>query len=566
MSHPYSSDLSAPTGPAAMNGSPARPNNNNNSNKGQRTPSAAQQQQGQTKPRNNRKKPNQSFSQGQPDYSGSMSDSVTNPQSSRQTPAKQRQSVPYNSAQQIGQNMPSAQKNNRPASMGGSMLPTTPAKEQAYAGPTFQASPAASSLPMPKFFSKSVPNAAPQGTQPSLAGRMEGEKTPEQKVSPGPDHVSPSGVQQQSPLDMFFKADKAEKDRKRSQAGGMLSPENATRAPPATEPRNPFAQNGRSVFLSELDGDSDNAPSPKTVGPKETRPSQSRAQSSPGQVPQVDGARNIEEEKEAMTRSLKAMLMTGDAPASPTQTPPPQQPQQSSHRAQNLGQPFGTPSPPTTRPNPAGPPSSEAQSQHYALQYGNKNLSPLFRSTRTGGNGNGLDSQTPSRPSSLRQEVDNTPSSNSIPFPAFANIGGASGMSPRVSNASGQGHGYASPQQAHQPQPQSQQPYQQHHSQRFPSQQGPQQNRQSGHMDPYIFSRQFLDQSVRDSGPPPQLPFSHPQQQPHQQPQQQPLQSYSNQISESTAPSQHTNGSAPGKDVSAMEDSLRRMLKLNGTS
>lgn len=538
MSYPFGPDAQAPTGPAAMNGSPARPNTNI---KGQRTPSGAQQ--GQQKLRN-RKKPNQNFVQGRPDYSGSMSDSVTNPQASKKTPAKQeRQSVAMGAvpgqqsygAYQNGQNQQSAQKN-RPASMGGSMLPATPAKEQAYAGPTFQASPAASSLPMPKFFSKSVPNAASQGAQPSLAARMEGEKTPEQKVSPGPDYVSPNKAQHQSPLDMFFQADKAEKERKKSQGGGVLSPATAARAPPATEPRNPFAQNGRSVFLSELDGDRDDVPSPKVVGPRENRPTQSRAQSSPGQVPQVNNARNIEEEKDAMTRSLKAMLMT-NAPPSPTtqtaRTPPTQHPQhpQPTHPAYSLGQPFGTPSPPAaSRPNPIGPSPSDPQSNHYALQYGNRNLSPLFRSSRThsnNGSPSNLEAPTPSRPSSLRQEV-NTTNTDPVPFPTLTNTnGGGSGMSLR---ASGQ-EGFTSP-----PQQQSQQKHQ-------GMQQHGMQPSQSQHMDSNAFSRQFLDQSIRA----PSAPYT---------------------AAASTNGNGNGNGndSGGGKDVSAMEDSLRKMLKLNGTS
>lgn len=162
------------------------------------------------------------------------------------------------------------------------MLPATPAKEQAYTGLTFQASPGASSLPMRKIFLKSVPNAANQSGQPSLAARMEKEKTPEQNVSPDPDYVPPNRALHQSQLDMIFRAEKAEKERKVSQAEGMLSLAQPARTPPATEPRNPFAQNGCSVFLSKLDGDSDRVPSPKTIGPCEKRPAPAREQLSPG--------------------------------------------------------------------------------------------------------------------------------------------------------------------------------------------------------------------------------------------------------------------------------------------
>lgn len=110
---------------------------------------------------------------------------------------------------------------------------------QAYAGPTFHASPAASALPLPKFFSKSVP-AAEKGT--SLSTMMEKEV---EEVSPEPAsdenqesptfgkayRVGETRIREESPLDIFFKADRREKARQQSESnpvGTFLPPSTCT--------------------------------------------------------------------------------------------------------------------------------------------------------------------------------------------------------------------------------------------------------------------------------------------------------------------------------------------------
>ncbi|KAI1000053.1 hypothetical protein K3495_g8146 [Podosphaera aphanis] len=67
----------------------------------------------------------------------------------------------------------------------------------AYAGPTFHASPAPSALPIPSFYSKSVPD----------SHRLKGSKTliNGQISTPPSAHRPPSqGLKQESPLDFFF--------------------------------------------------------------------------------------------------------------------------------------------------------------------------------------------------------------------------------------------------------------------------------------------------------------------------------------------------------------------------
>jgi hypothetical protein len=90
----------------------------------------------------------------------------------------------------------------------------------AYAGPTFHASPAPSALPMPSFFSKSVPES------PGMKGsRSLKEGSPSSNLST-PLLVAPPSTQvqrEESPLDIFFKADREEKARARSASSTQAS-------------------------------------------------------------------------------------------------------------------------------------------------------------------------------------------------------------------------------------------------------------------------------------------------------------------------------------------------------
>jgi hypothetical protein len=155
-------------------------------------------------------------------------------------------------------------------------IPETPMK--AYAGPTFHASPAPSSLPIPKFFSKSVPS----GTgHPSLQSRLEKEENvspPEansstSNSSPAMDEAKPQpAAKHESPLDIFFKADQAEKSNRKSlgapaQKTSVLQPPQA--APthwasiygvPPKHARNASTGSAKDLFLMELDGAGHHSP------------------------------------------------------------------------------------------------------------------------------------------------------------------------------------------------------------------------------------------------------------------------------------------------------------------
>lgn len=365
------------------------------------TPSAAHNQQ--KRHHRHRKEPSQSL----PQTDGTVSDSVAIPLASprsKKAPKQRHQSVAIGTPPKHNGNVGQINGHSqRPASLGGSMLLATPLKEQAYAGPTFQASPAPSSLPVPKFFSRSVPDGAAQ----SLAARMEGEKTPEKEdSSPEPDVVSPqpiTGTGQKSPLELFFKADRVEKEMERSRSSTSLSPEMAVRQrPPATEPRK-VQQSSRNVFLQELDGENGEMISPKTVSHTSRQPPRQKPTSSPNIT---DASSDGESEREAHTKALKELLFNNvNAPPQQNTTPPAQPRPHSNPRVPDAA--FEMPSIQRSASGPSTPAPSAEQQNHYSLHYGNRNLSPLFKAARH---------DIPSRPSGLRQQesasdVTSTPNS-----------------------------------------------------------------------------------------------------------------------------------------------------------
>jgi len=94
-----------------------------------------------------------------------------------------------------------------------SKLMSTPSGT-AFAGATFHASPAPSALPIPSFYSKSVPDS------PGLKGIKSLKDAAPSKVEASPTPPVPTASKlfqrEESPLDIFFKADREEKARARS--------------------------------------------------------------------------------------------------------------------------------------------------------------------------------------------------------------------------------------------------------------------------------------------------------------------------------------------------------------
>lgn len=281
---------------------------------------------------------------------------------------------------------PSAhQQHNVPYVFDRTPILATPAKPQtAYAGPTFHASPAPSSLPVPKFFSKSVPaNAGNSSLQARLEGESDGNSSTDE--IPAMPEVS---QREESPLDFFFRADRAEKARKgNALQNALAAPDLGNRGKEVPvnnthHTRQASAQHGKEMFPMELEGSTSAYSNGSVDRPEIDRIRTSRSMNSDVNSGHIN---------ESLNQSLKEYLFSQQP------TPPQSRREPESH--------FHTPSP-FNRPNiqrsasgPSTPAPSEIASQS-TLHYGNKNLSPLFRAIKN----------EPPRPSSgLRQELPASP-------------------------------------------------------------------------------------------------------------------------------------------------------------
>jgi len=286
----------------------------------------------------------------------------------------------------------------------------TPAKAAAYAGPTFHASPAANALPIPKFFSKSVPNEAPKT---GLQARLEQEP---EKSDNSDKSDSPPAVQavasvpvperaNESPLDFLFKADKEQK-AKRQSAGLTLTPpakksDSSGIQPPLASPwqsiygtgprnhqRQPSNGSGRDMFMMEIDG-REASPRPKHVSPPPPLPRlPNRSSSDQYGIPQLSPQATFNNRPQS----------SGYYPQSHN-GPPMHSMQQQRPAMDHSFSPFNRSGPYPTPRSEETTPVAQQQSAYppqNGLHYGNRNLSPLFKAAK----------QDPTRPpSNLRQEL-----------------------------------------------------------------------------------------------------------------------------------------------------------------
>jgi Proline-rich nuclear receptor coactivator motif len=148
-----------------------------------------------------------------------------------------------------------------------SMRPISTPSATAYAGPTFHASPAPSTLPIPSYYSKSVPespgiNVLQSQKEEASSSGIDSPTPPRANIAAAQPH------REESPLDIFFKADREEKARARSASSfhGTAS-ESGPFPLPSDSPQNPLTGNqGRvrgthfsggstsALFAMELDG------------------------------------------------------------------------------------------------------------------------------------------------------------------------------------------------------------------------------------------------------------------------------------------------------------------------
>ncbi|RMD43066.1 hypothetical protein DV735_g2067, partial [Chaetothyriales sp. CBS 134920] len=126
----------------------------------------------------------------------------------------------------------------------------TPVKPAAYAGATFTNSPAASALPMPSFYSKSVPNVS---HLPPPANGASDQQEEGKRPGPAPlQDVSPSN-QAPTPLDFLFNAARQAKANPRGHSPGANSSHLSLGANTPTS-NSPAPREPESVFPFELDG------------------------------------------------------------------------------------------------------------------------------------------------------------------------------------------------------------------------------------------------------------------------------------------------------------------------
>jgi Proline-rich nuclear receptor coactivator motif len=195
---------------------------------------------------------------------------------------------------------------------------TTPLK-QAYAGPTFHSSPAASSLPMPSFYSKSLPTvtASPGLTSTTqLDGHGHPDSEMETLMAVRSEESTPKG-REPSPLDFMFEAARKAKDSPKTQSpdfrAGRLSPFDDVSRNPSRTPGEPSSE---SVFPFELDG---NGGRPMSIGPSFAIPHKDRmdALRSP-KTQSITSPQNLDEkERKEKSEALKRLLIN----ASPLRSP-----------------------------------------------------------------------------------------------------------------------------------------------------------------------------------------------------------------------------------------------------
>ncbi|KAL9601879.1 MAG: hypothetical protein Q9219_002232 [cf. Caloplaca sp. 3 TL-2023] len=207
---------------------------------------------------------------------------------------------------------------------------TTPS--QAYAGPTFHASPAASSLPMPKFLSKSVPEVDKVPGMQSLIGRESAETSSEQSEdSPTPAFARRVGEEQkreESPLDIFFKADREQKERQlKGQDPPLSTPEffNPTSASNRVRHHSRHSTNGSMgpLFAMEMEGAEPDRKPPEKQSPEATIDTAEPYRSAGMEVKETP---QQTAQRKAKTMALKKLLLSSMPSASTPSSCTPEEP------------------------------------------------------------------------------------------------------------------------------------------------------------------------------------------------------------------------------------------------
>ncbi|KAI9672105.1 MAG: hypothetical protein M1831_001918 [Alyxoria varia] len=189
-------------------------------------------------------------------------------------------------------------------------MAATPSK-QVYAGPLFHASPAASSLPLPKLFSRT-----PAMSSESTVSVNDSSTSPSHSPHSMRNQIQKADHQQgreASPLDILFNAQRAERERARASMGTAAGDSAMTGTVQYSSPQNvsPYHKSSKSIgsagdaFVEEMDGITDTSDSEEqtTTLPFRERLHAVRSTGHADKDPD-------EEQRQEKTRALKQLLMT----------------------------------------------------------------------------------------------------------------------------------------------------------------------------------------------------------------------------------------------------------------
>ena len=176
----------------------------------------------------------------------------------------------------------------------------TPLKP-AYAASTFLKSPAPSSLPMPSFYSKSVPNTAILGD--SQEGKDNAAISTEELIVPPVENGFPIRHRESTPLDFLFEAARKAQGTPRAESPNTKSQSVSVRAESPYD-RSPAPREGGAVFPFEFEENSDRSEDPTHLTPFRENNEPLRPQTAPARsLPQH------ETDRKAKTEALKKLLM-----------------------------------------------------------------------------------------------------------------------------------------------------------------------------------------------------------------------------------------------------------------
>ncbi|CAG8035129.1 unnamed protein product [Penicillium salamii] len=181
----------------------------------------------------------------------------------------------------------------------------------AYAGPTFHASPAPSSLPMPKFLPKAAPDA--DLVPPLETDSDSADLSPEPETTPSKHRSRPSVHAEPKPtaLDFMFQAAKQAKENKATSSPDVSRPLRS----PQTEPAARYHQDG--MFASSSGNDyARHSPIGPSFAPSYQERMAALRPSSMPQSPELSDA-----ERKAKTEQLKDLLLNPRPQKPPSQAP-----------------------------------------------------------------------------------------------------------------------------------------------------------------------------------------------------------------------------------------------------